>query len=225
MIRANLGKFGMIAASVLIALAGHLNAFPWLPWWAQHSIELGGFVAGIVMATSINPSAQFGGRRAGDPEGTGTIDPKRFVPIVLLAIALGSWLSLSACAGTRHPQLSSVGQTLSPALDAVGIAEKASQSLIHQVDLGVLHAADVAPAIRALGQVGQVAHDLGVLFQTYLAAVDEVGRLKAQGDLVAKLSEFNRFVQGLPRSQIEQAVADLQKKGKELQQAIAKLKG
>src|SRR4051812_14373224 len=52
-IKANGWKVFMVVVAVLTALGSHLGAFPWLPGWAQHTIEFCSFVASVIVAVLI----------------------------------------------------------------------------------------------------------------------------------------------------------------------------
>jgi len=121
-IKANAWKLFIMAVAVLAALGSHLDMFPWLPPWAEHTIELGSFIATIVTGILIDP------KKALDPP---TLSELRGGPAktgaVLLAAALGSALLVSACAGQTKFQKAVVGETaVVQAVDAVVKAEAAA---------------------------------------------------------------------------------------------------
>lgn len=104
----NRGKIIVVVITVLVGLSGHLEKFPWLPLWAQHWIELLGFVATLVTAALIDPKALGAGAKTG---------------MIILIAMLGAGVLVSGCGGNLHVKqigvttLTSVDATLSAAQD------------------------------------------------------------------------------------------------------------
>jgi len=130
-------------------------------------------------------------------------------------------LSVScASMATRHPLLSPVGQRAAYALDALGIAEKASTALKTSVDSGAIKMSQgIADALNLLSSVGDTCRDIGVLLDAYNKAAVGVAKIQAAAAIEGKIAALDTLVANMPTAGIEQAVKDLVAKVKQLKGA------
>lgn len=139
-----------------------------------------------------------------------------------IGVAVSTVVTTSACASmaTRHPLLDPVGQRAAYALDAIGIAEKASTALKASVDSGAVKMSQgIADALNVLSAVGDTCHDLGVLLDGYNRTADGVAKVKAASAIEGKIAALDTLVLHMPVDHIEDAVKDLIAKVKQLKGA------
>jgi hypothetical protein len=112
-----------MAVAVLAALGSHLDMFPWLAPWAEHTIELGSFIATIVIGILIDPKKALEAPTLSELRDRG---PAK-IGIVVLATVLGAGVLVSSCAGHTKFQQAVIGETaVVQAVDAVVKAEAAA---------------------------------------------------------------------------------------------------
>lgn len=144
---------------------------------------------------------------------------RRFViaTALLSALLTVSALTFAACASqaARHPHLSPVGLTVSPALDVLTAAETASKVIKASVDSGAVPMSQtIATTLNVLSQIGTTCGDLGTVLAAYTTAADAVAKAKATTTLNGKILILNGYVAQLPATLAagQDALADLKTK-------------